>query len=254
MTGFSGRLTDDYGRFPAPWQHLLPFQPSAQRLSGSVQQRQTINPNSNLLEKFLSSACAAPLKGRNHSWTKPTLKTFIYMICLLQATCNATAGTEDGPLMGARASLFVEIIKTPEAEPFIISVFEHRIVGEGLKLTSMQAIRGETGLCDHRIAETMVDIYGNAILITLMIDTSGRFRQAEFSGYVFPFPDVDPSLIATARLHRSIRLRMMKDDALTVSDSELRINVAGMSFRDMDRILIEFRTQVLTSDVSGLWP
>lgn len=173
------------------------------------------------------------------------------LACMLLPESGAA---QDGPLLGTRASLSVEIIETPEAEPLVIPVFEERIVGEGLELPSMRAIRGETGPDGRGIAETMVDIDGSSILITVVDYAGGRFQQAVFAGYVFDFPDVDPSVLATARLHRWIRLRMMEDEAVTVSGTELRINVAGLSFGQVARIRIEFPARPLTSNVMGYWP
>lgn len=175
----------------------------------------------------------------------------VALACVLKPM---SAAAQDGPLLGTRASLSIEIIETPGAEPAVIPVFEDRIVGEGLELASMRAVRGASGPDGRGIAETMVDIDGSSILITVVEAEGGRFQEAAFAGYVFDFPDIDPTMLATARLHRWIRLRMMEDEAVTVSGTELRVNVAGLSFGQIARIRIEFPVRPLTSNVMGSWP
>ena len=67
------------------------------------------------------------------------------------------------------------------------------------------------------------------------------------------FPTSTPTVLAVARLHRWIRLRMMDDEAVTVSGTEFRINVAGLSFGQVARVWIEFPARPLSSNVLGYW-
>lgn len=184
---------------------------------------------------------------------RPIYAVLLLVVALL-VVLPMSAAAQDSPLSGARASLSVEIIETPGAQPTVIPIFEDRIVGEGLELPSMRAIRCETGPDGRGIAETMVEIDGSSILITVVEAAGGRFQQAAFAGNVFDFPDIEPTMLATARLHQWIRLRMMEDEALTVSGTELRVNVAGLSFGLIARIRIDFPVRPLASNLMGYWP
>ncbi len=145
----------------------------------------------------------------------------------------ATPATADATLNGRTVTLSTLTYDEPEA-PLYIGEGETVIVSDEVEF----GLEPEGVVNGMDIVPVRVNIAAKRIEFDYSHTEPGWFVTAEFNGYLLHF-DIDCTLFTGARIDRAFSTLPLAEDALSVEDNTLRINVSGLEFTRKSRFAVD---------------